>query len=99
MPSGVLSVLPGYGESTGVEIAKHHYIRKIDVTVRIFDLNHRIALAEPTQASTRVGRSLGTIAGSNLAALTAELGGKVRARVDPEREYFTKCIAGADSHL
>lgn len=40
VPSGVLSVLPGYGESTGVEIAKHPFVRKIDVTVRIFDLNH-----------------------------------------------------------
>ncbi|KAF8467109.1 aldehyde dehydrogenase [Russula ochroleuca] len=59
VPSGVLSVLPGPGATTGKELASHPLIRKVDIT-----------------AGTDTGRVLGSIAGGNLAAFTAELGGK-----------------------
>jgi hypothetical protein len=35
VPSGVLSVLPGYGYDTGKEIISNPLIRKVDVTVSI----------------------------------------------------------------
>ncbi|PCH41451.1 aldehyde dehydrogenase [Wolfiporia cocos MD-104 SS10] len=59
LPPGVLTVLPGYGRTVGVEIASNPLIRKVDVT-----------------AGTETGRALGSIVGKNLAAYTAELGGK-----------------------
>ncbi|TFK43675.1 aldehyde dehydrogenase [Crucibulum laeve] len=59
VPPGVLSVLPGYGATTGKEIVKNPLIRKVDVT-----------------AGTQTGRTLGGVVGANLAAYTAELGGK-----------------------
>ncbi|KAH9056365.1 aldehyde dehydrogenase domain-containing protein [Lactarius vividus] len=59
VPSGVLSVLPGPGASTGKELVSHPLVRKVDIT-----------------AGTATGRALGSIVGSNLAAFTAELGGK-----------------------
>ncbi|KAJ3986669.1 aldehyde dehydrogenase domain-containing protein [Lentinula detonsa] len=59
VPSGVLSVIPGFGHTVGKAIVSHPFIRKVDVT-----------------AGTKTGRTLGSIVGSNLAAYTAELGGK-----------------------
>ncbi|KAH9984124.1 aldehyde dehydrogenase domain-containing protein [Russula vinacea] len=59
VPSGVLSVLPGPGATTGRDIVSHPLIRKVDIT-----------------AGTDTGRAIGSIAGGNLAAFTAELGGK-----------------------
>ncbi|KAH9170362.1 aldehyde dehydrogenase [Lactarius sanguifluus] len=59
VPSGVLSVLPGPGVSTGKELVSHPLVRKVDIT-----------------AGTATGRALGSIVGGNLAAFTAELGGK-----------------------
>ncbi|KAH9983074.1 aldehyde dehydrogenase [Russula compacta] len=59
VPSGVLSVLPGPGTTTGKELVSHPLIRKVDIT-----------------AGTDTGRALGSIAGGNLAAFAAELGGK-----------------------
>ncbi|KAF8489457.1 aldehyde dehydrogenase [Russula emetica] len=54
VPSGVLSVLPGPGATTGKELVSHPLIPQ----------------------STDTGRALGSIVGGNLAAFTAELGGK-----------------------
>lgn len=34
VPAGVLSVLPGYGASTGKELVSNSLIRKVDITVR-----------------------------------------------------------------
>ncbi|KAI9457959.1 aldehyde dehydrogenase [Lactarius psammicola] len=59
VPSGVLSVLPGPGVTTGKELVSHPLVRKVDIT-----------------AGTATGRALGSIVGGNLAAFTAELGGK-----------------------
>ncbi|KAJ6538548.1 Aldehyde/histidinol dehydrogenase [Mycena vulgaris] len=58
VPSGVLSVLPGYG-ATAQLLAQNPLVRKVDVT-----------------AGTHTGRLLGSTVGHNLAAFTAELGGK-----------------------
>jgi hypothetical protein len=78
VPRGVLTVLTGYG-STGSLIARNPLIRKVDVTVGIPHVSDRIPFADDShQAGTRTGRALGGIVGSNLAAFTAELGGKVR---------------------
>ncbi|KAF8238910.1 aldehyde dehydrogenase [Tricholoma matsutake] len=59
VPLGVLSILPGYGPTTGRAIVSNPLIRKVDIT-----------------AGTHTGRALGSIVGANLAAFTAELGGK-----------------------
>ncbi|KAG1752570.1 aldehyde dehydrogenase [Suillus paluster] len=59
LPDGVLTILPGYGHTTGRQLASHSLVRKVDIT-----------------AGTQTGRALGAIVGSNLAAFTAELGGK-----------------------
>ncbi|KAH9971339.1 aldehyde dehydrogenase [Lactifluus volemus] len=59
VPSGVLSVLPGPGATTGKQLVSHPLVRKVDIT-----------------AGTATGRALGSIVGGNLAAFTAELGGK-----------------------
>ncbi|KAI0249943.1 aldehyde dehydrogenase [Lactifluus subvellereus] len=59
VPSGVLSVLPGPGSTTGKELVSHPLVRKVDIT-----------------AGTATGRALGSIVGGNMAAFTAELGGK-----------------------
>ncbi|KAF8165486.1 aldehyde dehydrogenase [Crassisporium funariophilum] len=59
VPPGVLSVLPGFGNTTGKAIVQNSLIRKVDIT-----------------AGTQTGRTLGSIVGANLAAYTAELGGK-----------------------
>ncbi|KAF8915794.1 aldehyde dehydrogenase domain-containing protein [Mucidula mucida] len=59
VPSGVLTILPGFGATTGKAIISDPRIRKVDVT-----------------AGTQTGRAMGSIVGSNLAAFTAELGGK-----------------------
>ncbi|KAF8269073.1 Aldehyde/histidinol dehydrogenase [Lactarius quietus] len=69
--TGVLSVLPGPGATTGKELVSHPLVRKVDVT-----------------AGTATGPALGSIAGGNLAAFTAELGGKYprQAAVSPLRE-------------
>ncbi|KAJ7248522.1 aldehyde dehydrogenase [Mycena rebaudengoi] len=58
IPTGVLSVLPGYG-ATAQYLARNPTVRKVDVT-----------------AGTQTGRLLGAAVGHNLAAFTAELGGK-----------------------
>ncbi|KAJ7930034.1 aldehyde dehydrogenase [Mycena leptocephala] len=58
VPSGVLSVLPGFGETAQL-LAQNPLVRKVDVT-----------------AGTQTGRLLGSTVGHNLAAFTAELGGK-----------------------
>ncbi|KAJ7180375.1 aldehyde dehydrogenase [Mycena crocata] len=58
VPSGVLSVLPGFG-ATAQLLAQNPLVRKVDVT-----------------AGTHTGRLLGSTVGHNLAAFTAELGGK-----------------------
>ncbi|KAJ7167472.1 aldehyde dehydrogenase [Mycena filopes] len=58
IPSGVLSVLPGFG-ATAQLLAQNPLVRKVDVT-----------------AGTQTGRLLGSTVGHNLAAFTAELGGK-----------------------
>jgi acyl-CoA reductase-like NAD-dependent aldehyde dehydrogenase len=60
VPDGVLSVLPGPGATTGKELVSHPLVRKVDITV----------------FGTATGRALGSIVGGNLAAFTAELGGK-----------------------
>lgn len=36
VPLGVLSVLPGYGPTTGAEIVSHPLVRKVDITVLIY---------------------------------------------------------------
>ncbi|KAJ3871330.1 aldehyde dehydrogenase domain-containing protein [Lentinula edodes] len=59
LPPGVVSVIPGFGNTVGKAIVSNPLIRKVDVT-----------------AGTETGRALGSIVGSNLAAYTAELGGK-----------------------
>ncbi|KAF7716578.1 Uncharacterized protein PECH_004384 [Penicillium ucsense] len=59
IPSGVLSVLPGLGATTGKALVSHPRVRKVDVT-----------------GGTVAGRAIGSIVGGNLAAYTAELGGK-----------------------
>ncbi|KAF8450611.1 aldehyde dehydrogenase domain-containing protein [Boletus edulis BED1] len=59
VPDGVFTVLPGYGHTTGKQIASHPLVRKVDIT-----------------AGTQTGRALGAVVGANLAAFTAELGGK-----------------------
>ncbi|KII94913.1 hypothetical protein PLICRDRAFT_169620 [Plicaturopsis crispa FD-325 SS-3] len=59
LPPSTLSVLPGYGHTTGKAIVSHPSIRKVDIT-----------------AGTETGRAIGSIVGANLAAYTAELGGK-----------------------
>ena len=78
VPPNVLSVLPGYGTTTGQAVASHHLIRKVDVTVRLYQ--SYAMCSDILQAGTETGRALGAIVGSNLAAYTAELGGKVRSR-------------------
>jgi delta 1-pyrroline-5-carboxylate dehydrogenase len=35
VPEGVLSILPGPGPTTGVELVKHPLVRKVDITVRV----------------------------------------------------------------
>ncbi|KAG6378646.1 aldehyde dehydrogenase domain-containing protein [Boletus reticuloceps] len=59
VPDGVFTVLPGYGHTTGKQLASHPLVRKVDIT-----------------AGTQTGRALGAVVGANLAAFTAELGGK-----------------------
>lgn len=59
VPNGVLSVLPGYGASTGKALVGHPLVKKVDVT-----------------GGTLSGRSIGSVAGANLAYFVAELGGK-----------------------
>ncbi|RDB19902.1 NAD/NADP-dependent betaine aldehyde dehydrogenase [Hypsizygus marmoreus] len=59
VPHGVLTVLPGYGPTTGKAIVTNPHVRKVDIT-----------------AGTQTGRTLGSLVGANLAAFTAELGGK-----------------------
>ncbi|KAG8218564.1 aldehyde dehydrogenase domain-containing protein [Butyriboletus roseoflavus] len=59
VPDGVFTVLPGYGHTTGKQLASHPLVRKVDIT-----------------AGTQTGRALGPVVGANLAAFTAELGGK-----------------------
>ncbi|KAI0065822.1 aldehyde dehydrogenase [Artomyces pyxidatus] len=59
VPPGVLTVLPGYGRQTGMDLVSHPLIRKVDIT-----------------AGTATGRTIGGVVGANLAAFTAELGGK-----------------------
>ncbi|KAJ6490322.1 aldehyde dehydrogenase [Mycena vitilis] len=58
VPSGVMSVLPGFGETAQL-LAQHPLVRKVDIT-----------------AGTQTGRLIGSTVGHNLAAFTAELGGK-----------------------
>ncbi|KAH8993846.1 Aldehyde/histidinol dehydrogenase [Lactarius hatsudake] len=78
VPSGVLSVLPGPGVSTGKELVSHPLIRKVDIT-----------------AGTATGRALGSIVGGNLAAFTAELGGKAPIVVFDDADISSAtCVSG-----
>jgi acyl-CoA reductase-like NAD-dependent aldehyde dehydrogenase len=80
VPPGVLSVLPGYGATVGKELVSQPAVRKVDVTVSIKPprgLRQCSQALSATQAGTSTGRALGSIVGGNLAAYTAELGGKV----------------------
>ena len=89
VPSGVLSVLPGPGATTGKELVSHPLIRKVDVTVGSCCANYlaRQLKTAHIKAGTDTGRALGSIVGGNLAAFTAELGGKViwRMVANPRR--------------
>jgi len=40
VPSGVLSVLPGPGATTGKELVSHPLIRKVDITVSSCRVNY-----------------------------------------------------------
>ena len=78
VPPGVLSILPGYGRKTGKEIVQNPLVRKVDITVRpLFFLFINTIVLIVIKAGTETGRALGSIVGFNLAAFTAELGGKV----------------------
>ncbi|KAG9317385.1 Aldehyde/histidinol dehydrogenase [Chiua virens] len=76
VPDGIFTVLPGHGHTTGKQLASHPLVRKVDVTV-----SNRASLRgqitnSPSKAGTQTGRALGAVVGTNLAAFTAELGGK-----------------------
>ena len=83
MPFGVLSILPGYGHKTGKEIVQNPLVRKVDITVSPppFPLPSYSCSLIVIKAGTETGRTLGSIVGANLAAFTAELGGKVQCSV------------------
>lgn len=51
------------------------------------------------QAGTATGRALGTIAGANLAAFTAELGGKVSQQASYDRITSQSMFSGTDHSL
>ncbi|KAH0839852.1 aldehyde dehydrogenase domain-containing protein [Lanmaoa asiatica] len=70
VPDGVFTVLPGCGHSTGVQLASHPLVRKVDLT-----------------AGTQTGRALGAVVGANLAAFTAELGGKAPIVVFDDADF------------
>ena len=73
----MLQVLPGSGQYTGRPITSNPLVRKVDITVcKVFALNFTYRRTDCIKAGTTTGRSLGQIVGSNLAAYTAELGGK-----------------------
>ncbi|KAJ7780969.1 aldehyde dehydrogenase domain-containing protein [Mycena metata] len=76
VPSGVLSVLPGFG-ATAQLLARNPLVRKVDVT-----------------AGTQTGRLLGSTVGHNLAAFTAELGGKAPFVVFDDAD-ITSAVNGA----
>lgn len=83
VPSGVLSILPGYGHKTGKEIVQNSLVRKVDITVSpllSFPRSYLCCLIV-FKAGTETGRALGSIVGANLASFTAELGGKVSSVV------------------
>ena len=77
VPPDVLHVLPGSGKYTGKSITSNPLVRKVDITVRVVSAP---TLPETetdfTKAGTATGKALGQVVGSNLAAYTAELGGK-----------------------
>jgi acyl-CoA reductase-like NAD-dependent aldehyde dehydrogenase len=73
----VLSILPGYGHKTGKEIVQNPLVRKVDITVSSPSPSYSFFLIV-IKAGTETGRALGSIVGANLAAFTAELGGKVQ---------------------
>ena len=50
-----------------------------------------------TQAGTATGRALGTIAGANLAAFTAELGGKVSQQASSGHACLSRSDEGSES--
>ena len=73
----MLQVLPGSGKYTGKPITSNPLVRKVDITVRaMFALKPNYQLTDCIKAGTTTGKALGQIVGSNLAAYTAELGGK-----------------------
>ncbi|KAJ7639089.1 aldehyde dehydrogenase [Roridomyces roridus] len=77
VPSGVLSILPGYGQTAQL-LAQNPLVRKVDVT-----------------AGTQTGRLLGSTVGQNLAAYTAELGGKAPIVVFEDADLGTTANGAA----
>ena len=46
VPSGVLSVLPGYGKTVGKELASNPLVRKVDITVsHLARISHSVSYA------------------------------------------------------
>ena len=80
MPDGVFTVLPGHGRTTGKQLASHPLVRKVDITVSSHSSLSFLYRQLSFEAGTQTGRELGAVVGSNLAAFTAELGGKVSFR-------------------
>ncbi|KAI0306826.1 Aldehyde/histidinol dehydrogenase [Multifurca ochricompacta] len=80
VPSGVLSVLPGPGATTGKDLVSHPLVRKVDITV-----------------TNMVSNIPEYIVGGNLAAFTAELGGKVRQRIGGQWSSFCFFVASGQT--
>lgn len=75
VPPNILQVLPGSGQYTGKSITSNPLVRKVDITVGAV-FAQICQGTDDTKAGTATGRALGQVVGSNLAAYTAELGGK-----------------------
>jgi acyl-CoA reductase-like NAD-dependent aldehyde dehydrogenase len=84
-------VLPGPGATTGKEIVSNPLLQKVDITVG-FPNHTKVRSSIHLQAGTATGRTLGKIIGSNLAAYTAELGGKVGFVSSILRSSHLNCV-------
>jgi len=74
-PSGVISVLPGFGPTAGAAIAKHMDIDKVAFTGKFVSL--WLIDDDLITGSTEVGKLVKQAAGaSNLKRVSLELGGK-----------------------